>query len=165
MKEIITKLLREIYKTNVKRKTKTVGTSLKVHGFSQINNNCYLGNNVSFNGIRIKGKGKVSIGDNFHSGFDCLLISEIHNYDKGVAIPYDHTIIEKPITIENNVWIGDRVIILGGVIIGEGAIIQAGSVVVNNISKYAIAGGHPAKIFKYRDVDHYKSIKERNKHH
>lgn len=36
----------------------------------------------------------------------------------------------------------------GGVTIGEGAIIQAGSVVVSDIPKYAIAGGSPAKVFK-----------------
>lgn len=49
-------------------------------------------------------------------------------------------------------------IVLGGVIIREGAIIQAaGSVVVDDIPKCAIAGGHPAKVFKYRDREHYKN--------
>lgn len=50
--------------------------------------------------------------------------------------------------------------ILPGVKIGEGAIIQAGSVVVKDIEKYAIAGGHPAKTFKYRDIDHYEKLKQ-----
>ena len=62
-------------------------------------------------------------------------------------------------------WIGDKVIILGGVTIGEGAIIQAGSVVVSNIPKYAIAGGHPAKVFSKRDVEHYKKLKQEKKFH
>ena len=48
---------------------------------------------------------------------------------------------------------------LGGVHIGEGAIIQAGSVVVSDIPPYAIAGGHPAKVFKYRDIDHFEYLK------
>ena len=117
----------------------------------------------SFNGIKITGNGKVMIGDNFHSGEDCLLISTIHNYDTGNAIPYDNTCINKNIIIEDNVWLGSRVIVLGGVRIGEGAIIQAGSCVVKDIPKHAIAGGHPAKVFKQRDIEHYNTLKEQQK--
>ena len=51
-------------------------------------------------------------------------------------------------------------IVLGGVTIGEGAIIQAGSVVVKDIPPLAIAGGHPAVPFKYRDKEHYYRLKE-----
>ena len=58
---------------------------------------------------------------------------------------------------------GARVIVLGGVTIGEGAIIQAGSVVVKDIPKYGIAGGHPAKEFKTRDIEHYEKLKSMQK--
>lgn len=68
--------------------------------------------------------------------------------------------IDKNIFIENNVWFGDRVLILGGVTIEEGAIIQAGAVVTSNIPKYAIAGGNPAKVFKYRDIENYEKLKK-----
>jgi acetyltransferase-like isoleucine patch superfamily enzyme len=57
------------------------------------------------------------------------------------------------------------VIVLPGVTIGEGAIIQAGSVVVKDIEKCAIAGGHPAKTFKYRDTEHYEKLKKEKKFH
>jgi acetyltransferase-like isoleucine patch superfamily enzyme len=57
------------------------------------------------------------------------------------------------------------VIILPGVTIHEGAIIQAGSVVVKDIEKCAIAGGHPAKVFKYRDIEHYEKLKKEGKFH
>ena len=67
--------------------------------------------------------------------------------------------------IEDNVWIGNRVIILPGVTIKEGAIIQAGSVVVGDIEKCGIAGGHPAKVFKYRDIEHYEKLKSEWKFH
>ena len=50
-----------------------------------------------------------------------------------------------------------------GVEIEEGAIIQAGAVVVQNVPKYAIVGGNPAKIFKYRNIDHYEKLKSLNK--
>lgn len=94
-----------------------------------------------------------------------MMITQIHNYDHGKKVPYDDTYIYKDITIEDNVWLGSRVIVLGGVTIGEGAIIQAGSVVVKNIPKYAIAGGHPATVFKYRDIDHYERLKAEGKFH
>lgn len=45
----------------------------------------------------------------------------------------------------------------------EGAIIQAGSVVVGRIPKYSIAGGHPAKPFKTRDIEHYLALKTQKK--
>jgi len=144
-------------------KAKRCGKDLKVNRPTRINNNTYLGNNVNFNGMAINGGGRVVIGDNFHSGQGCLLIAQNHNYDNGKAIPYDSTYILKDITIEDNVWIGNRVIVLGGVTIGEGAIIQAGSCVVCDIPKYAIAGGHPAKVFKQRDIEHYERLKSESK--
>ena len=127
--------------------------------YTSLSKKTFLGKNCNFNGMRILGGGKVIIGDNFHSGEDVLVITQNHNYDKGIAIPYDTTYISKDIIIEDNVWVGSRVIILGGVKIGEGAIIQAGSVVSKNIPKYSIAGGHPAKPFRYRDKEHYEELK------
>lgn len=158
-------LKKPYYKFLVKRKARKVGNKLKVNNKSRISLNTYLGNNVNFNGMEITGEGKVIIGDNFHSGPECLIITQNHNYDRGRAIPYDDSYITKEIIIEDNVWLGSRVIILGGVTIGEGAIIQAGSVITSNIPKYAIAGGHPAKIFKYRDVEHYEKLKKEGKFH
>ena len=139
-----------------------MGDNLHVNALSIVSTTTELGNNVNFNGIRISGYGKVAIGNNFHSGRDCLIISQNHNYDFGNALPYDYTYIIKDVVIDDNVWIGDRVIILAGVHIGEGAIIQAGSVVVSDIPPLAIAGGHPAKVFKYREKKHYYELKREN---
>ena len=113
----------------------------------------------------ITGGGKITIGNNFHSGPECLMISQNHNFDSGTKIPYDDSYVYKDVTIEDQVWFGSRVIVLGGVTIGEGAIIQAGSVVVKDIPKYAIAGGHPCKVFKYRDVEHYEKLKAQGLFH
>ncbi len=154
-----------VYTSKVKHQAKSVGDGLRVNNYSSVTSNTFLGNNVNFNGMKIGGSGIVTIGDNFHSGKDCLMISEIHNYDSGTAIPYDETFIAKKIIIEDNVWFGERVIVLGGVKIGEGAIIQAGSVVVKDIPPLAIAGGHPAKAFKYRDEDHYIKLKDEGRFH
>jgi len=73
--------------------------------------------------------------------------------------------IYKDITIEDFVWIGNRVIIMGGVSIGEGAIIAAGAVVTRDVPRCAIVGGNPALIIKYRDVAHFDQLKQERKFH
>lgn len=156
-------MFKKFYRLIVKLRAAKAGNNLHVNRFSVVSRKTYLGDNVNFNGIRISGCGKVFIGNNFHSGRECLIISQNHNYDYGKAIPYDDTYIAKDVSIGDNVWLGDRVIILGGCNIGEGAIIQAGSVVVGNIPPLAIVGGGIAKVFKYRDKKHYEDLKTAGK--
>ncbi len=52
--------------------------------------------------------------------------------------------------IGNDVWIGSHAMVLGGVKVGDGAVIGAGAVVTKDVPPYAIVGGVPAKIIKYR---------------
>ncbi|EGR0903992.1 acyltransferase [Vibrio harveyi] len=133
----------------------------KVNKFSSFSKNTHLGNNCHFNGIRVRGRGRVVIGDNFHSGTNVKIINSFHKYDGGNALPYDtDENIDKDIMIGDNVWVGDSVLILGGIYIGEGAIIQAGAVVVSDIPNCSIAGGNPARVFKMRDIDNYNKLKE-----
>lgn len=120
------KIRRWYYSKQIRKKAKKVGEKLKVNNRSVVTSNTCLGNNVNFNGMEIQGSGNVFIGNNFHSGKENLIITHVHNYDYGKAIPYDDTYIQKDVCIEDNVWLGTRVIVLGGVTIGEGAIIQAG---------------------------------------
>jgi len=54
------------------------------------------------------------------------------------------------IVIDDDVWIGYGVTILSGVHIGQGAVVAAGAVVTKDVPPYAIVGGVPAKIIKYR---------------
>jgi virginiamycin A acetyltransferase len=58
-----------------------------------------------------------------------------------------------PVTIGNDVWIGTQSTILTGVTIGNGAIVAANSVVSKDVPPYAIVGGTPAKVLKYRFSD------------
>jgi acetyltransferase-like isoleucine patch superfamily enzyme len=67
------------------------------------------------------------------------------------------------VIIEDDVWVGTRAIILHGVHIGRGAVVAAGAVVTKDVPPYAIVGGVPARIIRYRwDVDtiieHEKSL-------
>ena len=66
-----------------------------------------------------------------------------------------------PCHIGNDVWIGHGVFIKDGINIGDGAIIAAGAVVVKDVPPYAIVGGVPAKIIKYRfDEETIKKLLE-----
>ena len=83
----------------------------------------------------------VTITDNSHGM--CKEYSELD------IAPVTRPLYSKgPVVIEDNVWIGDKVVILPNVTIGKGAIIGAGSIVTKNIPPYTIAAGNPAKIIK-----------------
>lgn len=56
----------------------------------------------------------------------------------------------RSVIIGNDVWIGANVVILPGVSIGDGAVLAAGAVVTKDVEEYAIVGGVPAKLIKYR---------------
>ena len=57
-----------------------------------------------------------------------------------------------PLIIEDNVWIGYKVTIIGGITIGTGAIIGANSVVTKDIPPYSVAAGIPARVIKSLQV-------------
>lgn len=79
------------------------------------------------------------------------------------------------ITIDDDVWIGYGATILSGVHIGQGAVVAAGAVVTSDIPPYAIVGGVPAKVIKYRfkpeiieelmKIDYSKLTKEQIEQH
>ncbi|MBQ8219779.1 MAG: CatB-related O-acetyltransferase [Bacteroidaceae bacterium] len=55
-----------------------------------------------------------------------------------------------PIKIGNDVWIGEKCLIMPGITIGDGAIIAAHAVVTKDVPPYAVVGGIPAKVIKFR---------------
>lgn len=94
----------------------------------------------------------VTIGKNVMMGPNVAIITENHRFDRmDVPIREQGYYDRKPVVINDDVWIGMRVIILPGVTVGKGAILAAGAVVTKDVPEYAIVGGNPAKVIKYRN--------------
>ena len=78
------------------------------------------------------------------------LFTEKHNATGHVWTDKQDIYPFKKVFVGNDVWIGTSVIIVGGVSIGDGAVIAAGAVVTKDVPPYAVVGGVPAKVIKYR---------------
>lgn len=124
----------------------------------------YLGNNCDFSNCEI---GRFcSISKNVHViqgdhptsvyvSTSPMFFSKKHMAFKKTYVneqKYDEikTINGRAAIIGNDVWIGANVDILAGVSIGNGAIVGANSLVTKNVPAYAVVGGVPAKVIKYR---------------
>lgn len=102
-------------------------------------------------GVNCRISGKVRIGDDVMMGPNVSIYTRNHAFERtDVPMNTQGVSEEKPVVIENNVWIGANSIILPGVTISKGAIIGAGAVVTKDVPEYAIVGGNPAKVIKYR---------------
>lgn len=148
------------YEIYARKACKEVGVNLKINGpVIGLHKGVSIGDHVSFNGCKIIGTGSITIGNYFHSGQDIVIITSNHNYEPAEAIPYDKKRIDKAVVIKDFVWLGHGIILLPGVTIGEGAIVAAGAVVTKDVPDYAIVGGNPAKVIKYRDIEAFKALK------
>lgn len=93
----------------------------------------------------------TTIGNDVMMGPNVTIITRNHRFDN-TDTPMRLQGFEeyKPVVIEDDVWIGQQVIILPGIHIGKGSIIGAGSVVTKNVEPYSIVGGAPAKLIRLR---------------
>lgn len=130
------------------------------------NKNIDIGDNVWIGeSFYARGEGGIKIGSGTIISRNVQIWTSNHNYDSDdlLCIPYDKRMILKPVIISENVWIGTSVIFIPGVTVGEGAVIGAGSVVTKDVPPFAVVGGNPAKIIKYRNKEKYFELKEQNK--
>lgn len=88
----------------------------------------------------------VTIGDDVLMGPGVIMLSNSHEFSS-LEIPMSQQGARprRPIVIEDDVWIGARVIVLPGVRVGRGSIVGAGSVVTKSVEPYSIVGGSPAR--------------------
>ncbi len=99
-------------------------------------------------GVRISSAGGIRIGSN------TMLASQVYITDSDWHGIYNRiwtTGPAKPVSIADNVWIGDSAIVCKNVAIGRNSIIGAGSVVVHSIPANSIAVGNPARVVKELD--------------
>lgn len=110
-----------------------------------------IGNNVGIaQNCFIQVRGPVVIGNNVIFGPNVSIFSENHNFNNPDIPISEQGETRKGVIIEDGVWLGTRVVILDGVTVGKNSIVAAGSIVSKDVPTYAIVGGIPAKIIKYR---------------
>jgi virginiamycin A acetyltransferase len=148
---------------------------IKVYLKYYTNTAIFMNKNKAFNGFDIGdwsyGQPKIYTwdeGSTLYIGKFCsfadgviILLGGEHRIDWITTYPFSvlfekaklfkgHPKSKGDVKIGNDVWIGTNALILSGIEIGDGAVIGAGSVVLKNVEPYAIVGGNPAKLIRYR---------------
>ncbi len=101
-------------------------------------------------GVNCSVHGPLKIGENVMMGPDVTILTHTHNIER-TDIPMGRQgSVVKEVSVGDDVWIGMRSIIMPGVRIGNGVVIGAGAVVTKDVPDFAIVGGVPAKIIRYR---------------
>lgn len=81
---------------------------------------------------------------------DVSILTHTHNIERTDIPMGQQGMRVSEVIIGNDVWIGMRVVIMPGVRIGIGVVIGAGAAVTKDVPDYAIVGGVPARIIKFR---------------
>ena len=94
----------------------------------------------------------VTIGNDVMIGKNLKIFTFNHKIDRiDIPMRLQGSTEPSPLIIENDVWIGDNVLITPGCNkIGEGSVLAAGSVVTKDVPPYAVVGGNPAKVIRFR---------------
>ncbi len=119
--------------------TLSAGTLLEVAPGARL----ALGKGVFLNrGVRITCESAITIGQRSVVGWDTVILDTDQHERAGMGDPLG------PVVIEEDVWLGCRVIVLKGVTIGRGAVVAAGSVVVSDVPPDTLVAGQPARVIR-----------------
>lgn len=114
----------------------------------QIHDRAYVGHRCL-----LYGTGGIQVGQDVLMANDVQLICGNHIFARLDLPIRAQPTIERPIIIEDDVWLGASVIVLGGVTVGKGSVVGAGAVVTRSLPPYSIARGVPAKVVGARGED------------
>lgn len=153
----------------IKRSVYFKQNNIKVSRKSKVGLNVQIGpDSIIEDYCRVFGDPDLKIGRNFYANAFCHLMGDIEIGDNVLLGPKvtiwgrdhglkkDQLICEQPhvkekIIIGDDVWIASHAVVLKGVKIGKGAVVAAGAVVTKDVPEYAIVGGVPARVLKYRE--------------
>lgn len=141
---------KKIQLNKMKKRGIIIGKGTSWDRMSVIGDNTYIGNNCSITKSRI-GRytsiaNNVAIGQGEHNIFRTSTSTKIYSTN----IDIFEELTQGECIIGNDVWIGANAVIRRGVTISDGAVVGANSFVNKDVPPYAVVGGCPAKIIKYR---------------
>ncbi len=114
------------------------GQNVEIGNKSGIGANCFLPNNII-------------IGDCVMMAPDCYILSDNHEFrDTSIPMVEQGMTEKKQTIIEDDVWLGVRVILTPGRTVKKGSVIAAGCVLTKDFPEYSIVGGNPGKLIKSR---------------
>lgn len=132
-----------------------VVSNVKLGDYSYIGGYSHIQNAMIGKYCSIAPEVRIGLGihpTNLKSTHPAFFSKQSHWIDEIQPTISDEIVEYKHIYIGDDVWIGARSLILDGVKIGSHAVIAAGAVVTKDVPEYAIVGGVPAKIIKYREI-------------
>ncbi len=140
-----------------------LGEDSTIEDFSTVNNgvgDVIIGNRtrIGMSNVLI---GPITIGSDVMFAQNVVLSGLNHGYEDINLPPSLQKVETKPITIEDQVWIGANAVVTAGVTVGKHSIVAAGCVVVKDVPPYAIVGGNPGRLLK--QYNHETKVWERIK--
>lgn len=102
-------------------------------------------------GIRCHVQGPTTIGADVMMGPECRIYTAGHaNKDVTRPMRLQGTEKAQPVVIEDDVWLGARVMVMPGTVIGRGSIVAAGAVVTKDVDPFTVVAGVPARLVRRR---------------
>jgi acetyltransferase-like isoleucine patch superfamily enzyme len=98
--------------------------------------------------VHLWGQGGIRIGNRAMIGSHSAISSLTHDHR---SLHMSESLVQLPVTIEDDVWLGTHSVIMPGVTVGCGAVVGAGAVVTVDVAPYSVVAGVPAKHIKNRE--------------